>query len=93
MDAFTASMVQYRNTPCRFIGVSPSQILFPRKLWDQVCVAPEQLLLRAEWDLIQEEGAGTQQVPCCRDGFCSRATRVHEELRLGATSLTSEFQS
>ena len=55
MDAFTASMVQYRNTPCRFIGVSPSQILFPRKLWDQVCVAPEQLLLRAEWVLTSQK--------------------------------------
>ena len=54
MSPMVAPMLQYRNTPCRFFGVTPTQKLFARKLQDGLCVALEQFKLRADWDLTAE---------------------------------------
>ena len=42
-------MLQYRNTPCRFLNQSPAQILFARKLKDGIPCEPSTLKLRSEW--------------------------------------------
>ena len=54
-DALATGVLQYRNTPCRFLGVRPAKILFSRKLLDGVCIAPEQLQLRAKWVVTSEQ--------------------------------------
>ena len=35
-DGFSRAILEYRNTPCRIIGVSPSNILFGRNLKDHL---------------------------------------------------------
>ena len=54
-DRFARGLMQYRNTPCRYLGLSPAQILFARSLRDAVPVAPEKLQLRPEWVLTAQQ--------------------------------------
>ena len=85
-DAFAAAMLTYRNTPCRFLGVSPAQILFARKLRDGVCVAPEQLKLRAEWVLTAEQREqALAKRHAAGEEFWSRASKEKGEFTLGST--------
>ena len=53
-DSFVFALLQYKNTPCRFLGQSPSSILFARKLKDGTPAAPGSLALRQEWIMTQE---------------------------------------
>ena len=46
-DGFSRAILRYRNTPCRDIGVSPSNILFGRNLKEQ---------LSATTDILKETG-------------------------------------
>ena len=48
-DGFTLALLQYCNTPCRYLEQSPAQILFARNLRDGVPQNPQQLILRPEW--------------------------------------------
>ena len=45
-DQFSIVILQYKNIPCRFLGLFPSQILYAGNLYDRVVVNPEQLQLR-----------------------------------------------
>ena len=42
-DQFAKDMLTYGNTPCRFLRLSPGQILFERMLRDKVHVEPAKL--------------------------------------------------
>ena len=48
------AMLQYRNTPCRFLLQSPAQILFARRLKDGIPMTPGSLNLRPEWVMTAE---------------------------------------
>ena len=43
------ALLQYPNTPCRYLNQSPAQILFARRLKDGVPCAPGALKMRPEW--------------------------------------------
>ena len=48
-DRFSRAILEYRNTPCRDLGVSPSNILFGRNLKDQLPATIDNLKVRKEW--------------------------------------------
>ena len=54
-DSFPLALMTYRNTPCRYLGQSPSQILFMRKLKDALPQSKSSLQLRPEWIKTAEE--------------------------------------
>merc|ERR1712112_710428 len=53
-DRFSRAILEYRNTPCRDIGVSPSNILFGRNLKDHLPANIENLKVRKEWRFTRE---------------------------------------
>ena len=48
-DKFSRAILEFRNTPCRDLGVSPSNILFGRNLKDQLPTTTDNLKVRKEW--------------------------------------------
>ena len=54
-DKFGTAMLTYWNTPCRFLGLSPAQILFARMLRDKVPVVNAKLKIRGGWVLTVEQ--------------------------------------
>ena len=48
-DDACRSLLQYRNTPIKHIGLSPAQILFHRKLRDGIPMDPSSLRLNKMW--------------------------------------------
>ena len=53
-DKFSRAILEYRNTPCRDLGVSPSNILFGRNLKDHLPATTENLKVRKEWRFDRE---------------------------------------
>ena len=53
-DKFSRAILEYRNTPCRDLGVSPSMILFGRNLKDHLPSTTENLKVRKEWRFDRE---------------------------------------
>ena len=53
-DRFSRAILEYRNTPCRDLGVSPSNILFGRNLKDHLPATTESLKVRKEWRFDRE---------------------------------------
>ena len=49
VDRFSLALLNYRNTPCRFLNQSPAQILYARALKDALPKPLEALQLRPEW--------------------------------------------
>ena len=85
---FAAAMLQYRNMPCRFLGVSSAQIFFARKLRDGVCGAPVQFKLWSEWVLTAEQGEqALTKHHAAKKEFLSRASKDKEELALGSMEM------
>ena len=83
-DSFARSLLQYRNTHCRFLGLSPAQILFARHLRDGVPCSPDRLQLRSEWILTaeQREQALAKRHLVGAEQW-GRATREYEPLTQG----------
>ena len=66
-DGFSRAILEYRNTPCRDIGVSPSNILFGRNLKDHLPATTENLKVRKEW---RNEGTSfSYKIRGTREGF------------------------
>ena len=53
-DKFSRAILEYRNTPCRDLGVSPSNILFGQNLKDHLPATTESLKVRKEWRFDRE---------------------------------------
>ena len=54
-DKFARALLAYRNTPCKDLGVSPSQILYGRILKDHLPIHTQNLKQRKEWLLMKED--------------------------------------
>ena len=55
-DQLAKAMLTYKNMPCRFLGLSPAQILFARMLRDKLPVEPAKLKLKVKGYLQQNRG-------------------------------------
>ena len=54
-DKVARALLQYRNTPIRGVGLSPSQILYARELKDSIPGHKHRYQMRREWVLLQED--------------------------------------
>ena len=77
-DKFARALLNYRNTPCRDMKLSPAQILYGRNIRDHLAVDIAKLKPRKEWLLTQEQ----REVAMSR-----RYERMEERLRIGTRVL------
>lgn len=54
MDKIARSLLNYWNTPCKYLGLSPAQIIFVRQLRDHLSSTVMGLCQRWEWILTKE---------------------------------------
>ena len=54
-DKFGRALLNYRNTPCRDLKLSPAQIVYGRKIRDHLPIKPGQYKPKQEWLLTQEK--------------------------------------
>ena len=73
-DKFARALLNYRNTPCRELKLSPAQIVFGRKIKDHLPLGSGQYKPRKEWILTQEQ----REIALSR-----RYERMEEKLKLG----------
>ena len=52
-DKFARALMNYRNTPCKDLNLSPAQIIFGRKLRDHLPILPGNFQPQKEWILSQ----------------------------------------
>ena len=52
-DKFARALMNYRNTPCKDLNLSPAQIIFGRKLRDHLPILPGNFQPQQEWILSQ----------------------------------------
>ena len=77
-DKFARALLNYRNTPCRDMKLSPAQIIYGRNIRDHLAVDYAKLKPRKEWLLTQEQ----REVAMSR-----RYERMEERLRTGTKVL------
>ena len=87
-DKFALGILQYRNTPCRFLGLSPAQILFARNIKDGLVGPKDHYILRPEWVLTREqrELAMARKHVKAREEW-SQGSKQHSQLEVGANVL------
>ena len=78
-DKFARALMNYRNTPCRDMKLSPAQIVFGRQIRDHLSVGTAKLQPRKEWLLTQEQ----RELALSR-----RYERMEERLRIGTKVLS-----
>ena len=54
-DKFARALMNYRNTPCKDLNLSPAQIIFGRKLRDHLPILPGNFRPQQEWILSQNQ--------------------------------------
>ena len=79
-DKFSRAILEYRNTPCRDLGVSPSNILFGRNLKDHLPSTTENLKVRKEWRFDREMR---------EQALAVKFARIERDMSGGARNLTS----
>ena len=91
-DKFSLAIMQYRNTPCRFLDQSPAQILFSRNLKDGLPHPPESLRLRPEWikTSYQREQALARKHLASTE-FWSRSSKDHGVIPIGSSVAIQNF--
>ena len=57
-DKFARALMNYRNTPCKDLNLSPAQIIFGRKLRDHLPILPGNFRPQHEWILSQSLEVG-----------------------------------
>ena len=53
-DKTSRALLQYRNTPIKYLGLSPAQLLFHRHLRDSLPTVPTTLKLHGNWDSLAD---------------------------------------
>ena len=53
-DRFLAALLQHRNTPSSGLGMSPSEVVFGRKIKDLLPIKPGSLKMNPEWQKLLE---------------------------------------
>ena len=53
-DRFLAALLQHRNTPSSGLGMSPSEVVFGRKIKDLLPIKPGSLKMNSEWQKLLE---------------------------------------
>ena len=83
-DSLLAALLNFRNTPDRDTGLSPSQIIFGRRLKDYLPIKPGRLQLHPEWRLTMEQRELALAKRHSRRGSeLSEHTRTQEPLKIG----------
>ena len=54
-DRAARALLQYRNTPIKYLGLSPAQLLFQRDLRDSLPTIPTRLRLHRQWAISADE--------------------------------------
>ena len=83
-DSLLAALLNFRNTPDRDTGLSPSQIIFGRRLNDYLPIKPGRLQLHPEWRLTMEQRELALAKRHSRGGSeLTEHTRTQEPLQIG----------
>ena len=87
-DSLLAALLNFRNTPDRDTGLSPSQIIFGRRLNDYLPIKPGRLQLHPEWRLTMEQRELALAKRHSRRGSeLTEHTRTQEPLQIGQNVL------
>ena len=54
-DSFLAALLNHRNTPAADTGMSPSEVIFGRKLKDFIPILPRNLKMNPEWNEMMDQ--------------------------------------
>ena len=90
-DAFLVALLQHRNTPSAGLKMSPSEVIFGRKIRDLFPVVEGKLKMRSDWELmLKQRDAALARRHAKRGQDLVEHTRKLRTLEVGETVAKSE---